>query len=85
MVRIPDADTTVSLTTLSFSPNRMSLGRVGLALLTSETMSPGWMTPLIMLPLPSVMLVTYGVRTQKSSDPCVALIGTTLTLEKEYS
>ena len=62
----------------------MSLDRVGLALLTSEMMSPGSMTPLIMLPLPSVMLVTCGERTQKSSDPCVALIGTTLTLQKEH-
>ena len=65
--RSPDADTIVSLTTLSFSPKTMSLGRVGVALLTSEMISPGWMTPLMMLPLPSVMLVTCECLRRKLS------------------
>jgi len=64
---LPDVETTVSFTTLSLAPNRMSFAQEGSTLSTSEMMSPGSIVPLMIAPEPSVTLVTWSAARMRMS------------------
>ena len=64
---LPDVETTVSFTTLSLAPNRMSFAHEGSTLSTSEMMSPGSIVPLMIAPEPSVTLVTWSAARMRMS------------------